>query len=71
MKGQVRGLALELSMPSPCINICHLDDNDVCVGCYRSSSEITSWKDLDSEARKQISIKAQKRQLMLNAPKTH
>tara|TARA_R100000935_G_scaffold24838_1_gene44463 strand:- start:3756 stop:3932 length:177 start_codon:yes stop_codon:yes gene_type:complete len=58
-------------MTSPCINICHLNDNDICVGCFRSGSEIADWKNLDSEARKQISIKAQKRELMLNVPKTH
>tara|TARA_R100000541_G_scaffold807_5_gene4484 strand:- start:432 stop:647 length:216 start_codon:yes stop_codon:yes gene_type:complete len=68
MKGQVRGLALELLMASPCINICHLNDNDICVGCFRSSEEITTWKDLDDEARKQILAKARKRELTLNAP---
>ena len=41
-------------MTSPCINICHLNDNDICVGCFRSSTEIMTWKDLDDEARKAI-----------------
>ena len=52
-------------MTSPCINICHLDDNDICVGCYRSASEITDWKNLDNESRKQILAKAQERELTL------
>lgn len=29
--------------PSPCVSICALDDQDICMGCYRSASEITDW----------------------------
>ena len=68
MKGQVRGLALELLTTSPCINICHLDDKGICVGCFRSSEEITTWKDLDNEAHNQILAKARERELTLNVP---
>ncbi len=28
---------------SPCISVCVLDDNDICMGCYRSAAEITDW----------------------------
>jgi predicted Fe-S protein YdhL (DUF1289 family) len=28
---------------SPCIRHCCLDENDVCVGCYRTLSEILGW----------------------------
>lgn len=28
---------------SPCINICRLDDNKICVGCNRTIEEITAW----------------------------
>jgi predicted Fe-S protein YdhL (DUF1289 family) len=28
---------------SPCISICVLDGDDVCMGCYRNSAEITDW----------------------------
>lgn len=28
---------------SPCVSICALDDNDICMGCYRSAQEITDW----------------------------
>ncbi|MFC3093447.1 DUF1289 domain-containing protein [Alteromonas sediminis] len=30
-------------MESPCIRLCTLDDQDVCVGCNRSIDEIVSW----------------------------
>ncbi|MEE4110766.1 MAG: DUF1289 domain-containing protein [Halieaceae bacterium] len=29
--------------PSPCVSVCALDENDVCMGCYRTASEITDW----------------------------
>jgi len=28
---------------SPCVSICALDENDVCVGCYRTGDELTRW----------------------------
>ncbi|NRB81808.1 MAG: DUF1289 domain-containing protein [Saccharospirillaceae bacterium] len=28
---------------SPCINNCQLNKNEICLGCFRSISEITSW----------------------------
>ena len=28
---------------SPCISVCALDEQDVCIGCYRSAEEITDW----------------------------
>ena len=28
---------------SPCISVCVLDDDDICMGCYRSAAEITDW----------------------------
>jgi len=68
MKGQVRGLALEL-LRQDCVDcIVHLDDKGICVGCFRSSEEITTWKDLDNEAHNQILAKARERELTLNVP---
>jgi uncharacterized protein len=29
--------------PSPCVSVCALDENDLCMGCYRTASEITDW----------------------------
>ncbi len=28
---------------SPCISVCLLDEHDICLGCYRSATEITDW----------------------------
>lgn len=38
------------SPPSPCVRNCCLDQDDVCMGCYRSISEICAWHEAsDSE----------------------
>ena len=29
--------------PSPCVSVCALDENDLCMGCYRTADEITDW----------------------------
>ena len=42
---------------SPCISVCALDDNDVCIGCYRTGQEITDWFMADN-ARKQAILDA-------------
>jgi predicted Fe-S protein YdhL (DUF1289 family) len=39
---------------SPCISVCLLDEENVCVGCYRSADEITDWFMADSESRREI-----------------
>lgn len=39
---------------SPCISICALDDNDICMGCFRSVNEITRWSQADDNERKAI-----------------
>lgn len=33
----------EQPVASPCVYICALDDNNICMGCYRSGEEITHW----------------------------
>ncbi|EKF75639.1 hypothetical protein A11A3_02182 [Alcanivorax hongdengensis A-11-3] len=37
---------------SPCVSICALDENDICVGCFRTGGEISIWG-LLSHAEKQ------------------
>ena len=48
---------------SPCVNICYLDDNDICQGCYRSGDEIITWMRLDEEGRKKVLANVRKREL--------
>ena len=39
-----------LSPPSPCVRLCTLDEQDICVGCGRTLADITGWsKMLDAD----------------------
>ena len=46
---------------SPCVAICALDENDICVGCYRSGSEITDWFMADAHGKRDIIAAAARR----------
>lgn len=39
---------------SPCTRVCCLDDNDVCVGCFRSMKEIMAWGGASDDERREI-----------------
>lgn len=42
-------------LPSPCINICQMDDaSGLCRGCFRTLEEITVWSRSDDRARAAI-----------------
>jgi predicted Fe-S protein YdhL (DUF1289 family) len=34
---------------SPCINICSLDEDGICRGCYRTLAEIAAWTQLTAQ----------------------
>lgn len=36
-------MSTELEVRSPCVSICALDADGVCIGCYRTADEITDW----------------------------
>ena len=46
---------------SPCVNICFLEDDDICVGCYRHSDEITEWSAASNDRKKEILVKSSER----------
>jgi len=39
---------------SPCIRVCTLDDDDVCLGCFRDIAEICAWGMADEAQRREI-----------------
>ena len=51
------------TIASPCVNICYLDDNDICQGCYRSGDEIITWMRLDEDGRKKVLANVREREL--------
>ena len=46
---------------SPCISVCVLDEQDICMGCYRSATEITDWFMATTEQKLEMLRKAQER----------
>ena len=47
---------------SPCVSICALDADDMCVGCYRTGDEITRWWGMNTAEKQQILEKVKERE---------
>lgn len=47
---------------SPCVNLCSLNDDDVCIGCYRTGQEISRWGRLTPQQQRAVLIKVRKRE---------
>ncbi|MFD1384822.1 DUF1289 domain-containing protein [Rhodanobacter aciditrophus] len=47
---------------SPCVNVCFLDDNDVCLGCYRTGMEISRWGAMTREQQLAVMEKVRQRE---------
>ena len=43
-----------VNVASPCVRLCTLGDDDVCVGCYRSLDEIKLWTRLSNAEKRQV-----------------
>ena len=39
---------------SPCIEVCSLNNEDVCIGCYRTANEIIEWFSASNERKREI-----------------
>jgi len=48
--------ASERPVASPCVNICALDEQDICTGCQRTVAEITRWSRMDNDERRQVLV---------------
>ena len=47
-------MSTEKPVKSPCVSVCALNEDDVCIGCYRTIAEITQWARLDSDQRREV-----------------
>ncbi len=47
---------------SPCVHICCLDEQDVCLGCYRTCDEICKWGSMSNDERKNVMTKVAERE---------
>ena len=48
------------SIITPCVGQCGLDENDTCIGCFRTSSEISGWMDKSEDEKIEIVIRCKK-----------
>lgn len=39
---------------SPCQLICTMDEDKVCIGCYRSSEEIAAWDSFTEDQKQKV-----------------
>ncbi|MET0378438.1 MAG: DUF1289 domain-containing protein [Spongiibacteraceae bacterium] len=49
------------TVKSPCISVCALNDDGICIGCWRSVDEIAAWSELDNEHKREVVRSAQQR----------
>lgn len=50
---------------SPCVRNCCLNEQDICLGCYRSLDEIIAWHDSDNHEKEKILNQAKQRALQI------
>ena len=41
---------------SPCVSNCCLNEEDICLGCFRSLAEITSWSQASDSGKQDIIV---------------
>lgn len=56
---------------SPCIKICILNIDGVCVGCGRDRMEISIWSNADEEGKREILRKSSTRRSMQTLRNSH
>jgi hypothetical protein len=45
---------IDAAVPSPCVDICRLDQQGLCVGCRRTLDEIAEWSRASEARRREI-----------------
>lgn len=48
---------------SPCVGICCLDQEGICIGCFRSGVELAEWPCASDAARRDILARCQARRI--------
>lgn len=49
------------TIASPCVRNCCLNEEDICLGCFRSLNEIVGWYEAGNAARHIILLDAEQR----------
>lgn len=48
---------------SPCVRNCCLNEQDICLGCFRHLSEIKDWNKLSEKEKEKVLASAHKRRI--------
>jgi predicted Fe-S protein YdhL (DUF1289 family) len=59
---QLLNCASAAPLASPCVNVCALDDNGVCQGCFRTLAEISAWRESTESEKAETLAKSKARQ---------
>ncbi|MET0659587.1 MAG: DUF1289 domain-containing protein [Steroidobacteraceae bacterium] len=51
----------QFPVTSPCIRVCTLDDDEVCIGCGRTLTEIVAWTKLSAAEQRAVCERAELR----------
>lgn len=62
MKKPKKSQQQNISIQSPCVRNCCLNNDDICLGCFRHLDEITSWQGSSDDRKMEILSQCQERQ---------
>ena len=51
----------EIEVASPCIRNCCLNNDDICMGCFRHMDEILAWQNCKNSVKKTVIILCEQR----------
>ncbi|WP_084429321.1 DUF1289 domain-containing protein [Aliagarivorans marinus] len=63
-------MSLEQKLPtveSPCVRNCCLDEQDICLGCFRSIDEIVGWSASSADEKRAVLINCAQRRAQRNS----
>ena len=55
-----------MAVTSPCVSVCALNEEDICIGCYRSAGEITRWCLMSDDEKREVLAAAAERNREVN-----
>ena len=59
------------AVESPCVRNCCLDDDDICMGCFRTLREICDWHGATDDEKREILKRCEaRRETHVSRPRT-
>ena len=49
------------AIKNPCIHVCTLDEQKICIGCHRSVEEIRGWFTMTDDQKRDVLLRAESR----------